>query len=210
MKKNYFIIALCVALAICIAFFLWPDRQHDTHADQHADVVAENDTIMEHLAKSDHIIDSMSKSIAGKDSAIKSLLKGQQETDRKLNIKTAELKSLAKEIQRNNRDTGDQAKRIDSLVEQVQSLTFLLVQYEQSSDSLNTENAQLKLSYEAKDKEKDKAKAELQAAYDKLFTAYIELFDTTANLQKDLRRQKLKTKIVAVLGAAVGVLGLVK
>lgn len=210
MKKNYFIIALIVALAICIAFLFWPDKQHDTHNTQRADVIADHDTLKAHGAKSDRIIDSLNKSIAGKDSAIISLKAGQQQTRKELDKKTTEANRLAGEIKAINKDTGYLARKVDSLIEQVQSLTFLLVQYEQSSDSLNTANEQMKISYEARDKEKDKAKAELQTAYDKLFKAYQTLFAETTSLQKDLRRQKLKTKIAAVLGAAVGVLGLVK
>lgn len=210
MKKNYFILALCLALAICVAFLLWPDKQHDTHADQHADMVAENDTIIAHMAQSGRIIDSLNKTIAQKDSANKSLLKGQSISERKLNAKSAEVVKLLAEIRGYNQDTGYFGHMLDSLEQQVQSLTFLITQYESYADSINNVNDSLKIGYDAVIKEKDKRIAELQSAYDKLFKAYKDLFDTSANLQKDLRRQKLKTKIAAVLGAAVGVLGLVK
>lgn len=199
-----------VVIAILILFLLWPDRQHDTHATQRTDVVADHDTLKAHYAKSARIIDSVTKSNHRLDSANKSLVKGQAITERKLDAKSAEVRNLVAQVRAYNQDTGYFGHLLDSLQQQVESLTFLIVQYEQYADSINNVNDSLRLGHDAVIKEKDKAKAELQATYDKLYKAYIDLFDTTASLQKDLRRQKLKTKIAAVLGAAVGVLGLVK
>jgi hypothetical protein len=71
-------------------------------------------------------------------------------------------------------------------------------------------NDSLKVNHEATVKEKDKRIAELQAAYDSLFKAYQQLFADSQVMAKDLKRQKLKTKVVAVLAGAAAVLGLVK
>lgn len=210
MKKNYFIISLCIALAICIAFLLWPEKQHDTHKDDKAQVVADNDTLKAHGLDYARANDSLTKEVALLKDENKKLREGQVIARRQLDLKTAEARSFAKEVQRNNRDTGDQARRIDSLVAQIESFAFLLSQYEACADSLNNVTDSMKIGYETVKKADDKRIAELQSAYDKLFTAYKDLFDTSASLQKDLRRQKLKTKIAAVLGAAAGVLGLIK
>lgn len=210
--KSKIIIGICVGLAIAIllAFLLWPDHQHDTHADQHADVIADHDTLKAHGADYIRVNDSLVKEVNCLKDENKSLITGQTVTQRKLDAKVSEVKSLVEQVRSYNQDTGYFGHLLDSLEQQVQSLTFLITQYESYADSINNVNDSMKIGYDAVIKEKDKRIAELQGAYDKLFKAYQELFATTASLQKDLRRQKLKTKIAAVLGAAVGVLGLIK
>lgn len=210
MKKNYFIIALCIILAICLALLLWPDNQHDSHNSQHAEVIANNDTLKVHEAKSAKIIDSLSKRVIRLDSANTSLRAGQQQTDKKLNAKTSEVRTLVAQIREINQDTGYFGHLLDSLQEQVESLSFLVVQYTRYADSLNNVYDSLKVDIVAKTNESDKAKAELQAGYDKLYKSYGELFDTTKGLMKDLKRQKLKTKIAAVLGGALVLITLLK
>lgn len=210
MKKNYFIIALCVALAILLAFLLWPDKQHDTHADKHADVVADHDTLKAHGVDYVRVNDSLTKEVTRLKGENKSLITGQTATQRKLDAKVGEVRTLVAQIRGYNQDTGYFGHLLDSLEQQVQSLTFLITQYEQYADSINNVNDSMKIGYDAVIKEKDKRISELQGAYDKLFKAYQQLFAESTSLQKDLRRQKLKTKIAAVLGAVLGVLGLVK
>lgn len=209
-SKNWFIAGLVVALATCIFFLMQLDRQHDTHTSDHAEVIAINDTLKAHDVKSARVIDSLNKTIVRKDSANKSLIKGQVNTERKLNAKNAELNQYIEQIREINQDTGVFGHMLDSLKEKAESLTFLLVQYEAYADSINNVNDSMKIGYEAMIKEKDKRYAELKVAYDNLFKAYTELFSTSQGLQKSLRRQKLKTKVAAVLGAAGAVLLLVK
>lgn len=210
MNKNTFIILSWCIIAVLLTFILWPDKQHNLHDDHHADVVADHDTLKAHEAISARIIDSLSKTIAIKDSTNKSLREGQAITRRQLDLKTAQVKDLTIEIREYNKDTGYFGHLLDSLQAQVESLTYLVAQYEQYADSINTVNDSLRLGYNLMIKEKDKAKAELQLAYDKLLRAYEELFDTSRVLMKDLKRQKLKTKTAIVLGGAAAVLGLVK
>lgn len=208
--KNKIVIGICVALAICIVFLLWPDHQHDTHADQHAEVVADRDTLKAHGADYVRVNDSLAKEITHLKDENKSLISGQATTRRQLDAKSAEVKTLVEQVRSYNQDTGYFGHLLDSLEQQVQSLTFLVAQYESYADSINNVNDSMKIGYDAVIKEKDKRIAELQSAYDKLFKAYQTLFAETTSLQKDLRRQKLKTKIAGVLGIAAGVLALVK
>lgn len=210
MKKNYLIIGLLIALAICLAFLLWPDKQHDSHKDDKADVIADHDSLKAHGANYQYIADSLMKDNRRLDSANKSLIKGQAATEHKLNVKTAEVRTLVAQIKEINQDTGYFGHLLDSLEEKVASLTFLIAQYEQYADSINNVNDSLRITSDAALKEKDKRIAELQMAYDALFKAYNNLFDTTRDLQKDLRRQKLKTKVAAVLGGALTILSLLK
>lgn len=210
MRKNIFRILPWAIIVILLAFLFWPEKEHNLHEDHHSDVVADHDTLKAHDAVSAHVIDSLNKTIAGKDSANKSLREGQQVVRRQLDLKTAQVKDLAGEIREYNKDTGFFGHLLDSLQTQVESLTYLVAQYEQYADSINNVNDSLHIGYDALIREKDKAKAELQVSYDKLYRTYIELFATTRGLMKDLKRQKLKTKIAVVLGGAAAVLGLIK
>lgn len=210
MKKNYFIIGLVIALAILLAFLLWPDHQHDTHADRHADVIADHDTLKAHEANTARVNDSLTKEVARLKDENKSLITGQTATQRQLNAKSAEVKSLVEQVRSYNQDTGYFGHLLDSLQQQVEGLTFLVTQYEAYADSINNVNDSVKINYEAIIKEKDKRIAELQSTYDKLFKAYKDLFDTTASLQKDLRRQKLQKKIAALIGLGGLIKGFVK
>jgi hypothetical protein len=209
MNKNYLIIGLLVVLAVCLFFLLQPDKDHDIHASEHAQVVANDDSVKSHKAQYLYIIDSLNKDNAQLNALVKDLMAGQEQYKGDLNQKAAEVKTLAAQIKVMNKDTALIAK-VDSLVNLVGNLNYFLVQYEVYTDSLNRVNAALKANYEAKDLEKDKHIAELQSAYDNLFKAYQQLFADSRVMAKDLKRQKLKTKIVAVLAGAAAVLGLVK
>jgi len=210
MKKNYFIIALCIALALCIAFLLWPDRQHDSHKDDKAGIVADHDTLKAHKVLYNHDDDSLKIVIDELQTENKELKQGQATTRRQLDLKTAEVRTYLAQIREINQDTGFFGHMLDSLQQQVESLTFLIGQYEQYADSINIVNDSLSTTFEARMNGKDKRIAELQTAYDKLYKAYMDLFKTSEGLMKDLRRQKLKTKIAAVLGAAGAVMLLLK
>lgn len=211
MTKNYWLVIIVAAgIAILLFFLLQGDHHHDTHADQHADVVADHDTLKVHGADYVRANDSLTKEVTRLKDENKSLQTGQATTRRQLDAKSAEVKTLVEQVRSYNQDTGFFGHLLDSLEQQVQSLTFLVTQYESYADSINNVNDSLRVGNDAVKAEDNKRIAELQAAYDKLFKAYQTLFAETASLQKDLRRQKLKTKIAAVLGAAVGVLGLLK
>lgn len=212
MTEQKLIIGICIGVAIevLLAFLLWPDRHHDTHAPQQADIVADHDTLKAHGADYALLNDSLTKEVTRLKDENKSLITGQTTTQRKLDAKVSEVKTLVAQIKGYNQDTGFYGHLLDSLEQQVQSLTFLVTQYEAYADSINNVNDSMKIGYEAVIKEKDKRIAELQGAYDKLFKAYQTLFAESTSLQKDLRRQKLKTKIAGVLGIAAGVLALLK
>lgn len=211
MTKHYWIIFIVAAvIAVILFFLLQPDHQHDTHADQHADVVADHDTLNAHGADYARANDSLTKEITHLKNENKSLQQGQATTRRQLDAKSAEIKSLVEQVRSYNQDTGYFGHLLDSLEQQVQNLTFLVAQYEQYADSINNVNDSLRIGYDAVKAEDNKRIAELQGAYDKLFKAYQQLFAESTSLQKDLRRQKLKTKIAGVLGIAAGVLALLK
>lgn len=211
MKQHAFIIIICLGvIAAMLLLWLHDKQQAPTGDTTKAQVIADHDTLAVHGVEYRRVIDSLSISNYRLDSANKSLVKGQAIKERQLNAKAAEVNTLVDQIREINQDTGFFGHLLDSLQQQVQSLTFLIVQYEQYADSINNVNDSLKINYEAAMKEKGKRIAEVEAAYEKLFKAYQTLFADSQVLAKDLKRQKLKTKIVAVLAGAAAVLGLIK
>lgn len=232
MKHSWIIIIAAIIIAVLLGFLLQGDKQHDTHKDDKADVVADHDTLKAHGVDYARVNDSLAKEIARLKGENKSLVSGQANTQRKLDAKTAEVRTLVAQIREINQDTAykghvfDDGRLeiptkysirdkivnllLDSLEQQVKSLQFLIVQYEQYADSINNVNDSLQAGHEATKKADDKRIAELQSAYDNLYKVYMTLFKTSADLQKDLKRQKLKTKIAGVLGAAAAVLAIIK
>lgn len=209
-KKQEIIVISLIVSAMCIALWLLTDRHHDTHATDKAQVVADHDTLQAHGVDYRRIVDSLSIDNYRLDSSNKSLKQGQATTRRKLNAKTDTIQWLIASIKDEYDGEGPLGHQIDSLQQQAESLTFLITQYEAYADSINNVNDSLKINYDATVKEKDNRITELQVAYDNLFKAYQQLFADSQGLKKDLKRQKLKTKIAAVLGGAAAVLGLIK
>lgn len=208
-KKYGAILLIAIGVAVLLYFLLQPDKPHDTHDNDKARAIAIHDTLQAHDAISAKIINSLKRR---EDSLIKDnarLRQGQSTTRRQLDLKTAEVRTLAKEIQEQNKDTALQV-RIDDLATQVDNLTFLLNQYEQYADSINNVTDSLVKTNADKDAEREKNKAELKAAYQKLYSDYLELSDTNKGLMKSLKRQKLKTKIAAILGLAAGAAAVLK
>lgn len=211
MTKHYWIIIIAaIIIAVLLGFLLQGDNQHDTHVDDKTHIVDDHDTLKAHGVDYTRTNDSLTKEITRLKGENKRLVAGQTADAHKLNAKSAEVRTLLAQIREINQDTGFFGHLLDSLEQQVKSLQFLIVNYEQYADSINNVNDSLPIKYDAVIKEKDKRIAELQASYDKLFKAYMDLFKTSEGLMKDLRRQKLKTKIAGVLGAAAAVLALIK
>lgn len=210
MKKTLYII-LAIAAIVFLIFLFLPDKPHETRATDHAEVVTNNDTFKVHevaWAKKERVyIDSIQKANV----LISDLKAGQRLTRVELDKSKNLAQRLANEIRGYNQDTGVYGRKMDSLVTQVESLTFLLTQYEQYSDSLNAVNAQQQDRYESLLTERAKIYSELRTNYEKVYSEYNKVFKENKNTQKDLRREKLKTKIAAVLGlVAAGVAAFAK
>lgn len=209
-KKYWPLIAIGIALAILVFFLLQGDHQHDSHKDDKADVIAVHDTLKAHGIIYNHIDDSLIKENTRLKNENKSLVVGQVVTRRQLDAKSAEVRTYLAQIREINQDTGFFGHMLDSLQQQVESLTFLITQYEQYADSINVVNESLQTGHDAIIKEKDKRIAELQTSYDNLYKAYMDLFKTSEGLMKDLKRQKLQKKIAALIGLGGLIKGFVK
>lgn len=210
MKKNISIILMAIAVIVLLFLVLGEPRTLDSHKDDYDRVVAEHDTLRAHGVEYQRINDSLVKDNHRLDSANKSLVNGQQKTQRKLDGKAAEVSTLLAQIREINQDTGYFGHLLDSLQQQVESLTFLIVQYEQYADSINNVNDSLKINNGATVKEKDKRIAELQTKYDALFATYTTLFSDYSKSLKTIKRERLKTKIAALLGLVGGAAAVLK
>ena len=199
MKKTIYTI-LTIAAIVLVIFLLLPDKHHETRTTDHAEIVTNNDTFKVHEAAWSRKEQGYLQSLKQQDAIITDLMAGQRQTRVELDKSKNLAQRLASEIRDYNQDTGVYGRKMDSLVQQVESLTFLLNQYEQYSDSLNTINAQQQGRYDSLLTERANIYSELRTNYDKVFSEYNKVFKENKSTQKDLRRERLKTKIAAVLG----------
>jgi hypothetical protein len=209
MKKNYFIIGLCVALAVCLAFLLWPDKPVDSHKTENDIVQADNAIIIEQRNAGLKKIDSLQKGITKRDSLIAKQATELSIYRRDLDRSTAKAVQLAKEVKA-LKDTSVFGRRCDSLANEAINFAWLYEQYKISSDSLSTlvdkNNEDCVNAMDTQRKMYD----ELYIKYDQLYKLYNALFKDYQQAGKSLRREKLKTKVAALLGAAGAVILLVK
>lgn len=209
MKKNYFIIGLCIALAICIAFLLWPDTSADTHATDNAIVQADNKIILAQRDAGLRKIDSLEKAVTKRDSLIGEIRSQLSFTRRDLDRSTAKAVQLAREIKQ-LKDTSAYGRRCDSLASEAINFAWLYEQYKASSDSLSALVDKNNEDYVKALEERRVMYDELYRKYEQLYRLYNALYKDHQTAGKKLRRQKLMTKVAAVLGGALAVLALLK
>lgn len=200
MNKNYLIILLSAGVIVLLYFLLSQGKPHETRSVDRDQIIADRDTLNVHAAAWAKKDQAQQDSIRNLNVVITDLKAGQKQTRQELDKSKNLAQRLANEIRGYNQDTGVYGRKMDSLVIQVESLTFLLTQYEQYSDSLNTVNAQQQGRYELLLTERAKIYSELRTNYDKVYSEYNKVFAENKSTQKDLRRERLKTKIAAVLG----------
>lgn len=199
MKKNYFIIGLCIALAICIAFLLWPDPPVDSHATNHAIVQADNKILQEQRNAGLKIIDSLKKDVTKRDTIIRELKSELSIYRRDLDKSTAKAVQLAREVKA-LKDTTAFGRRCDSLATEALNFAFLYEQYKVNSDSLSALVDKNSEDYVNAMETQRKMYDELYVKYEQLYKLYNALFKDHQQAGKKLRREKLKTKVAALLG----------
>jgi hypothetical protein len=209
MKKNYFIVGLCFALAVCLAFLLWPDKPVDSHKTEHDIVQADNAIIIEQRNAGLRKIDSLEKGITKRDSLIDKQKTELSTYRRDLDKSTARAVQLAKEVKA-LKDTSAFGRRCDSLANEALNFAWLYEQYKASSDSLSVLIDKNNEDYVNAMNTQRKMYDELFVKYEQLYKLYNALFKDYQQAGKSLRREKLKTKVAALLGAAGAVILLVK
>jgi hypothetical protein len=149
--------------------------------------------------------------IAGMDSTIREIRKVAEVRRVELNRSNSTALLLRNELRGyRNMDTGYVNIRIDSLLNEVDNLTFLLADYTRAVDSLSLAIDQQKENYESLAARRAELLTQIRTQYETVNRGYQNLFSTNQGLQKSLKRERLKTKIAAVIALVEGILLAVK
>lgn len=200
--KQKLIIAGIIIGVIAILFLLWTlfsDKpQPDSHVSDSIQLKADNDTLKTHLAISDKKVSDLQQSIGQQDIIIKDLYADRDAIRSQLDKTKSDAQRLADEL-KGKQDTTAYGRKVDSLINQVQSLIGKLNLYEQKNDSLTAANEEQVEKYQALLNERNTIFSEMRHTYDDAIQKYKVLFNDDQKREKDLRKQKLKSKIAAAL-----------
>lgn len=212
MTKKHWIIGISVVVAAVLLYFLLKDpKPVDSHKDDYDRVAAENKVFKEKEAVAIKRIDSLESAGKGKDSAIV-LLKAEKKATQKEADKyaTASVR-LAKEVKELRRgDTSEFARKCDSLAEQAQNFAFLYEQYKAYSDSLTAVMEKQKGDYEAALSEQKRLYEDLKRLQQGMELIGEKIYKDLQAARKTIKRERLKTKIAAILGLAAGAAAVLK
>jgi len=211
MSKNIFIATLCICVAVLLYFLLSGGKEHDSHKDDYAQVKAERDSFKIHETKALIHIDSLELNIRQQDTVIKYLVEERDYVRRDLDKSKAQATRLSKEVKEHSTVNNFYfTRQADSLANETENLVFLLTQYERYSDSVTLVNAQQKEEYNNRDTERQRLYAELRRGYDDVNVKYNNLYRDYQGARKDIKRERLKTKVAAVLALVATGLFIVK
>jgi hypothetical protein len=107
-------------------------------------------------------------------------------------------------------DTTPLGRKCDSLAEEAQNFAFLYGQYKEFSDSLVTKMNSQKVDYTTALEEQRALYDELKQKYGHLYEGYNTLYQDLRSANKTIKRERLKTKIAAILGLAAGAAAILK
>jgi septal ring factor EnvC (AmiA/AmiB activator) len=199
MRKILTIICI-IAIGAILVYVFWPEPKPPAPRNQEAEQLRKDyNDLQKDIVEGMWVQDSLKTVIADKDS-IERVLKldiarNRSETDKH----KARAVELAKEVLKLKSDTtkdhlcdelANEALRFAELYDYQKALTDSLI--------VNFDSTKAALSYLYN--KSDKSYNDLLKSYFKLFHAWQELSADQTALQKSLRRQKLKTKIAALLG----------
>lgn len=197
--KNWLIGILVLAVAILLYFLLSDSKEPDTHAADNAIVQADNKIILAQRDAGLKKIDSLEKEARKWGALTDSLKKELSFTRRDLDKTTAKAVQLAREI-RQLKDTTGKSDKCDSLAIEAENFAYLYNAYKTYVDRLTSMTNKSTVDYQA-------ALSEQKRLYDELYNKYEQLYKLYNILLKDhkagsvkLRREKLKTKVAALLG----------
>lgn len=206
MTKKHWIILISVVVAALLLYLIFREpKPVDTHNDDYTRIAAENKALKEKEAGTLKLIDSLEAAGKSKDSAIASLKTELSVVRKEADKKSVTIIKLSKEVKElSKHDTTPLGRKCDSLAEEAQNFAFLYGQYKQYADSLTSVMDSKDDDYVKALEERRKLYDELKRKYDELFAAYTELFKDLRSLNKTIRRERLKTKIAALIGLIGG------
>lgn len=201
MNKNIIIGILAAAVIVLLIFLLNGGKQHDSHKDGKDLIEADNKILRQSRDAGLKTIDSLKRDNRSKDT-VNARLRAERDSYRsQSDKKDVTVARLAGEVKRlSKRDTTDFGMKCDSLAEEVVNLSYLFSQYKTYADSLDNVVAQQKANDAVAFETQTKLYDELQQKYDFLYKQYQVIFDDYSKARKTIKRERLKTKIAAVLG----------
>jgi uncharacterized coiled-coil DUF342 family protein len=203
MTKNIIIGVLAAGVIVLLYLLLHEPKLVDSHKAEHDRILADNKAFAAREPGMLKTIDSLEASGKSKDSVIASLKVDKKVTQKQADKYAAEATRLAKEV-KELRDTSEVGRKCDSLADAAENFAFLYNQYKAYSDSLTDKLEQQSDDYLHGLDEQRKLYSELKAKYDGLMKAYADLFADLGKLQKTVKRERLKTKIAALLALVAG------
>lgn len=212
MKQKYLIIGIAVVVAVLFLYFLLKDTKPiDSHKDDYNRIVAENKAFKDKEAVTLKRIDSLETSGKGKDSAITALKNELSNVRKVMDVKNVTIIKLSKEVKELSKDdTTPLGRKCDSLAEQAQNFAFLYGQYKDYSDSLALKIDSQKVDYATALAEQKALYDELKQKYGHVYDGYLTLYEDLRSANRTIKRERLKTKIAAILGLAAGAAAVLK
>lgn len=206
MNKKYWIIGAAVTIAAVLLYFLLREpKPLDSHKGDYDRIVADNKAFK---LREDSILrrtDSLEQSGRSKDSVIASLKAEKKATQKEADKYAATSVRLSKEVKELRKgDTSEFAHKCDSLAEQAQNFAFLYEQYKSYSDSLTAVMDSQGDDYLKALEELRKLYAELKVKHAALYDSYTSLYIDYNKAKKTIKRERLKTKIAALLALIGG------
>lgn len=208
-NKHAIIVGVLIVLAILLAFLLIDSKPVDTHATDNAIVQADNKIIIRQRDSGLKVIDSLKEDVVKRDTLIRELKSQLSFTRRDADKYKANVVRLSNEIKQ-LKDTSANGRRCDSLASEALNFAFLYEQYKANGDSLSAVVDKNSEDYVKALEERRRMYDELYIKYEQLYRLYNALYADHQQAGKKLRREKLKTKVAAVLGGALAVLALLK
>jgi hypothetical protein len=215
MKKNIAIILLAIAVAILLWFILHDPKQPDSHNYQHDQVQADLKIVRQQRDSGLKVIDSLVKEIMRRDTVETRLRDNLTGTRHDLDKSINTALRLSKEIKL-MKDTARMAgwgddewaivrrATLDSLTSELPNLAYLYQQYKDFSDSLAVIMSKNEVDYKAALAEQKRLYDNLYSKYEQLYNLYEQLFKDYTSAGRSIKRERLKTKIAALLALVAG------
>lgn len=211
MTKNIVLGVLAAGVIVLLYFLLHEPKQTDSHKDDYNRLMAENKAFKELELGRLKVIDSLEASGKSKDSVIAALKADKATTQKALDKTTASASRLAKEVKELSKpDTTEFGRKCDSLAEQAENFAYLYNQYKESSDNLTAKLDSQSVEFRTALTEQKRLYAELKTQYDLLMDAYKTLANDYVQARKTIKRERLKTKIAALLALVAGGAAVIK
>jgi hypothetical protein len=210
MKKNILIGGLIVVVGILLYFLLREGKQYDTHTTDNDMVKTDNKIILAQRDAGLKKIDSFERDAKRRDT-VENRLTNERTYYRKEGDKSeAKVLRYANEIKELRKSGSSTDNKCDSLAEAAINFAFLYDQYKSYSDSLTAVVDSNKVGYQLALAEQKKLYDNLYSKYEQLYILYDQLFKDYGSARKSLKREKLKTKVAALLALVAGGAAVIK